>query len=55
MNKNDPICAKENNDCFDQIYSNELISGFNFGHGRFINIKSSMVLENKVIGRKFFF
>ena len=52
MNKNDPICINENNDCFDQIYSNDLISGFNFGHGRFINITSSMALENKGIGKK---
>ena len=52
MNKNDPICINENNDCFDEmIYSNDLISGFNFGIGRLININSSIKSENKGIGK----
>ena len=52
MNKNDPICINENNDCFEKLYSNDFISGFNFGHGKFINITASMELENKGTGKK---
>ena len=51
MNKNDPICIEENNDCYDQISSNDLISGFNFGHGKIINITASMEMKNKGNGK----
>ena len=52
MNKNDPICIKENNNCFDEmVYSNYLISGFNFGIGKLIKINSSIESENKGDGK----
>ena len=51
MNKNDPICTRENNDCLDEISSKDLISGFNFGYGKIINI-TSMELENEGNGEK---
>ena len=55
MNQNDPICINENNDCFDKVVdSNDLVSGYDFGHGKFIHFTSSIESENQEIGIKYY-
>ena len=45
MNKNDPFCVDQQNDCFDQIDSNDFISGFNFGFIKHIKIHGTKVMD----------
>ena len=44
MNKNDPFCIDQQNDCFDQIDSNDFINGFNLGFIKHIKIKAKTVM-----------
>ena len=44
MNKNDPFCVDQPNDCFDQLDSNIFINGFNFGFVKHIEITGKKVM-----------
>jgi len=49
MNKNDPICVDERNDCLEKASSNEILDAFGFGFGTIVEINSTKT-ENAGIG-----